>query len=496
MHLCSAEMADLSSKEQMWPSTHYEGKRPRGPRTSRDTWGGSGNGDNYEGENEDADFGWIDLPDILLEDIFELMPPKTRHQCSQVCGRWYDTFYAPRVWHTFVLQGRVLTKQIRNLAEGYVRELCPRKTQVCFSRVGLYFKRILIPPMNDFYSLFEFMRVLSRFLTYFDEFPMPQLQVFQFTFACETRGMAGVIVHGTGGKILDQLEVLLRSMQNLKHLKLNQLLLEESAVTGFVAAIATNLIGTLRSLELVNCTKVPYPLPDLAQFDNLSKLTISPQHLDDEIIVLFATGGLCELHIVQDPYTCAADPVSADAWKLVKQLSPYLKVTLEIRGNTKDDIMIQPHAPVCSIIYSSPYSKLSGHVVMDLLYYYQGTLNGFIQRHIPRVHGPRSFSKRCDSALMMLVRNCPRLTTLVIRERLSTATMLLVAKEGKSLERLVVRQNALIKRSDWPKESHWSPEFYKWLRESSLSFDAARDEVKKLLDTKWRPLTDEEFKWL
>ena len=74
--------------------------------------------------------GWKGLPSILLEDIFVMLNPKQRHQASMVCRTWYEIFYSPRVWDTFVLFERTLTKKRFNLYKGYQRELCPRKTQV------------------------------------------------------------------------------------------------------------------------------------------------------------------------------------------------------------------------------------------------------------------------------------------------------------------------------------------------------------------------------
>lgn len=84
---------------------------------------------NEDEEEEEEDF-WAELPTILLEDIFTLLTPKQRHQASMVCRPWYEIFYSPRVWETFVLLERTLTKRRFNLYKGYQRELCPRKAQV------------------------------------------------------------------------------------------------------------------------------------------------------------------------------------------------------------------------------------------------------------------------------------------------------------------------------------------------------------------------------
>lgn len=84
---------------------------------------------NEEEEEEDLD-SWAYLPVILIEDIFTLLTPKERHQASMVCRQWYELFYSPRVWETFILLERTLTKKRFNLYKGYQRELCPSKTQV------------------------------------------------------------------------------------------------------------------------------------------------------------------------------------------------------------------------------------------------------------------------------------------------------------------------------------------------------------------------------
>lgn len=437
---------------------------------------------------------WSDLPDILLEDIFVLLPPKQRHYASQVCPRWYQTFYAPRVWEKFILAGNLLTKKRFNLIKGYQKELCPRKTQLCLTRVGYLFKKIIITPMSDYYNLYEFIRVLRSFLEYFDEYPMPLLHTFHFTFACETRGVAGVIVHGTGGKILEEMNCLLSNLSNLREIKLNQLMLDVNEVSGVFDAVAKNNTGSLRVIELLSCTRVPFPLCDVTRFYNLQKLIISPQHLNDETILLIGGTLISDLHIVQGTHACPTVAVSSEAWKLLKEMAPFIRVTLECRGATRQDILIQPCAPVTGIVYSSCYSKVSPASIGSIIDYYYKDLQIFAQERLPRLHGSRSFHERGDSLFLQLIRRCPLLHTLVIRERVSMATVILLAKEGNSLKFLAVRQNALLKRCDWPKNPEWSNDFYTRLKETSRSYDLLIGEVSKYMGFKWQPLTDKEFK--
>ena len=55
----------------------------------------------------------------------------------------------------------------------------------------------------------------------------------------------------------------------------------------------------------------------------------------------------------------------------------------------------------------------------------------------------------CSLVSSLQVRSSSRLHTLALRERVSTATLLVLASSAKSLKKLYVRRNAVIKRSDW-----------------------------------------------
>ncbi|CAN7937191.1 unnamed protein product, partial [Ixodes hexagonus] len=95
---------------------------------------------------------------------------------------------------------------------------------------------------------------------------------------------------------------------------------------------------------------------------------------------------------------------------------------------------------------------------------------------------------------VLLGRSCPRLETLIIRERISTATVLLLAHHGRSLRQFIVRGNAVVKKCDWPQNPEWSDEFYAWLRHTSQSYEAVCKEVSQMLGISWTPLTDKQFK--
>lgn len=83
----------------------------------------------------------------------------------------------------------------------------------------------------------------------------------------------------------------------------------------------------------------------------------------------------------------------------------------------------------------------------------------------------------------------------MIREKISTCTLLLISYYGHSLKCLHVRRNAVILRCDWPRQNDWSDEFYQWLKKSSTSYEVVEEEVSISLGLdKWSMLCDQDFK--
>lgn len=87
-------------------------------------------------------------------------------------------------------------------------------------------------------------------------------------------------------------------------------------------------------------------------------------------------------------------------------------------------------------------------------------------------------------------------TPQIIREKVSTSTLLLIARTAKNLQKLHVRRFAVILRCDWPRHPEWSDEFHLWLRRNSRSYEAVEREISQILGYKWNLLSDRDFKQL
>ena len=414
-----------------------------------------------------------------------------------MCKNWYVIFFSPRIWRTLEITETTFTYRKYNIF-GYELLLSHERVQLYLTRVGEYTRRIVVHPTFNFHNLYEFYTILAAFLEFFQEYPMPHLEVFEFTFACESRiPVVGPVVLGTGGQFLEKLTHLLGVMKNLKRLVLNYLLLESTDVPGVLEQVVKNCCTSLLYFELRDFSKEKCPLFQVGMLHGLRKLVITPHNVTDDVMLMLANNtALEELVLVQDKYTAESDPVSPRTWKTVRNLMPWLKVRLQVSGLTRSRVLLQDKAPVWCIMHETPYARINTPEMYRIIDNYRNTLRVFGHLMLPRIHGARTFHCRADSGLVALARHCPHITKLYIRERISTATLLIIVTEGKSLKELYVRRNAVILKADWPKPIHWEQWRYEWLCKTARSYDRVEQAVSVMLKQNWSMLSDARFKQL
>ena len=131
------------------------------------------------------------------------------------------------------------------------------------------------------------------------------------------------------------------------------------------------------------------------------------------------------------------------------------------------------------------------NIAVDL---YKTDLECYAHKQLPRFKMPKRFDDRPDSAYLYLVRSCPYIHTLYIRERISSATVLLLAYTGKNLRYFHVRRNAIILKCEWKQNPEWTDDFYEWLRQNSRSYEAMEREISQILGFRWYALNDKQYK--
>ncbi|XP_036334720.1 uncharacterized protein LOC118745302 [Rhagoletis pomonella] len=291
----------------------------------------------------------------------------------QVCKQWYNAFYLPMVWHNFVVDDRTLTRAKYNYYSGWQYCLDHIRTQNCLSRVGKYMRGLEFRPEHSFNNIFQFMTMLSWGMEKSSELKAPadlkdigtRIRSLVYVFPCnmsQANDPEGIKLFGTGGQLLKGLKELLSKLRDLRTLKLIDFVLERFEAKHLLDEVLESCCTKMRVLNLVNVTTTHCPIMHVGLFINLQVLTISPQNIDDDVLLLLADTKLKHLHLLQNRYTSthlSISPCSVKAWRQLKRDNPKLKVYLRVESMGDGEVVFQPEAPVYCVSYESPKSRIN-----------------------------------------------------------------------------------------------------------------------------------------
>jgi len=326
---------------------------------------------------------------------------------------------------------------------------------------------------------------------------LPNIKSFTYVFPCDfAKKKNEVEIFGTGGMILQNMKNLLLCLPGLEKLELVDLQLDGTDGEHVLDEVSEVCFMSLKSLKIVNITRSPFSMMSVSSFINLRCLVISPHNIGDDLVENIAgMPKLRNIQIVSNAYSeCTPTPVDYRIWKQLRKKHPRLRVHLVTEGKHRKEITFQTRAPVKSVVYDTPYSRANQYSINLVVDLYKTDLEVYCHKGLPRFSRSRSFHERPDSSYLYLVRQCPYIHTLMIRERISSSTILLLAYTGKNLRYLNVRKNAIIMKCDWPKSPDWSDEFYSWLRKNSKNIFDLEREVSQILGFRWYALNDKQFK--
>lgn len=175
--------------------------------------------------------------------------------------------------------------------------------------------------------------------------------------------------------------------------------------------------------------------------------------------------------------------------------NPKIKVHLRVESVKKCDIILQPNAPVYSVTYRAPKSTITTDKIVSIVDLYKYTLTNFghelLQDTTDNSAAATDFQNRVDHLLVLMARNCMNLTSLMIREPVSTCTLLMLAKAAVNLRVFYVRKSTVIIKCDWPKNQNWTEDFYEWLQMASASHATTEKVISQILGYNWTMLSDE-----
>ncbi|XP_068986010.1 uncharacterized protein [Bombus flavifrons] len=471
--------------------------------------------DDIEDDRENKVYScWDQTPDILLEEIFSYLTIREKYYASLVCRSWYRAFKLPRVWSTFTLEDNTLTRGKFNYHSGWQYVLDHMRASACLNKVGRNFRSLVFDPMLNFYNLYEFMNMISWYTERqgSDNTSVAgvgtHIRRLKFTFPCNMANRDdpdSIRLFGTGGKLLEALKRLMRNLRNLRCLELIDLMLDTKEALHLMDDICANCTQTLTKLILINTTRYYCPLLHVGVFINLNVLVISPQNLHEDVIDLIGYTKLQHLHILQNRYSQKDTTMrlpTRKAWIKMRKNNPHIRVHFEVESYKPTDILLpidlleHGSIPCHSIVLNTPNTQISSSTILNHGTFFESTIRVYAFKGLTRYFAPRNFSQRLDEAIVQFCKMCPNLHTLMIRDKISTATILEIVSTAKNLRCLYVRRYSTLKKcdGDWLKIMNWSPEHYQWIKENSRSYESTEKEVSRILNYRWHMLTEREFR--
>jgi len=140
---------------------------------------------------------------------------------------------------------------------------------------------------------------------------------------------------------------------------------------------------------------------------------------------------LRHLHLLQNCYTPSHLTISAcgvKAWRNVKKTNPRLRVHLRLENLTDGEVVLQPEAPVHSITYCAPQTRIRAELLVRMVDHYRSTLAVYGHELLPRFSSPKPFHSRIDSLMLLMCRQCFNVDTLV------SSVIFIPHLSGKSLK--------------------------------------------------------------
>ncbi|XP_059097343.1 uncharacterized protein LOC131891715 isoform X2 [Tigriopus californicus] len=439
---------------------------------------------------------WAFIPDLVLEKIFRYLPFQSKVSAAMACRHWSRCMKFRSVWAGLVFDDITMSRTRYNFAgKVYEEVLDTVQASNALNKIAHKLRQISFIPKRNLHNTCVFQRIMTKFCEY--KGSLPDVELFSYTFPCDfARKSNETDIYGTGGMILQDMKSLLRHFPGLKKLELIDLQLDGVDACHVLDEVSSVCAQKITHLSVINTSRRPLSLLAVASFVNLRCLIISPHNLGDDLVeCLGDMPKMRNIQIITNNYTeCVPTPVDYRIWKECRKSNPRLRVHLITEGKHSKELTFQARAPVRSVVYDTPYTKVSNFSINLVVDMYGTDLECYAHKRLPRFTMAKSFYDRPDTSYLLLVRQCPYIHTLMIRERISSATVLLIAYTGKNLRFFHVRKNAIVLKCEWPKNPEWSWEFYRWLKKNSRSYEDMEREVSQILGFRWYALNDKQFK--
>ncbi|XP_011495411.1 PREDICTED: uncharacterized protein LOC105360257 [Ceratosolen solmsi marchali] len=380
---------------------------------------------------------------------------------------------------------------------------------ICLNNVGKHIRSLIFEPMMNSHNFYDFMNMIFRYYKIQELYTEPlehkthihKLKLTSPRDRIYKNNSDVMTLYGTGIKFFETVIKLIGCFCNMKCLELIDFMMNSEEAIHIMDKICKCNRQTLSKLILINATRCPCPITHFAVFKNLHTLVISPQNLSETVLAELGCIRLRHLHILQNHYSIKELSLNLPnnvSWKKLKQNNPKLKIHLEIESRKKSDVILninEHEIPFHSIVLDNPNTQVLWTTILNHAMNFGRTLHVYALKGLTVHYLEKVFAKRIDETIVKFCKLCPNLHTLMIRYKLSTATLLEIVSTAKSLRFLYVRRNVILKKfdADWLSVSDWSPEHCKWIKENCKTYEKTEQEISRILGYRWRMLSEKEF---
>ncbi|KAK3098903.1 hypothetical protein FSP39_024163 [Pinctada imbricata] len=432
---------------------------------------------------------WDQLPDLVISKILSYLDLLDRIHASKTCVKWQEASQSPEVWHRFEYSENALWELLFTAGIPCTTEdiklfdQVSEEIQEVVQRNVRYFKHVNIAlrGITSFALFIEICKNCSN---------LRDLSIYQ------------LIQQHNSSESLEPLGTLLERNKELRHLRIEDM-------TKFGEKNSPVPMGLthgkhMKTLWIVNSFN-SNSLSNVMYLINLKELAISPKHLNFSLLRQLASHSLKELYIVANSKTREFynEALSAFHWKEICKSGPSLRVHCFLAVShewAQKEVFLKPNMPLASLVYRKRTWLKYIESLSLVMTRYRETLEEFVDFALtegPYRHpGNGDYQDRVDKHIIFMVRYCPKLKVLIIKEMLSSAALILMAFLNRGLTGLFIREDMIKYVNDLPENEliMVGDDSCRTMVRNHWTKDKLCKGMSSLLGIDWKPMTVENYR--
>jgi len=189
------------------------------------------------------------------------------------------------VWSELTIKDTTITRYRYNFGTGKDEATVDTmRVSNALNAIGEKLKCLSFLPHENLHNIVTFQEVVCRWCSV-NRKKLPNIKCFVYVFPCDfAKKRNEVEIYGTGGMILQNMKNLLQCLPGLERLELVDLQLDGTDGEHVLDEVSEVCRFSLKTLKIVNITRMPLSMLAVSSFANLRCLIISPHNLGDDLV--------------------------------------------------------------------------------------------------------------------------------------------------------------------------------------------------------------------